>query len=471
MHALNLAQSLMISQWAAADPMVGYKKNIPNGVAEFRFSSVIASTNLLNCLRAEINKEGAGFQVYFETAEEYARVATGSSSRVSFSSRSSTSSSPRSRGGNRHAVQEPNFGKIREGELAITVDLAILPIHPEQVDQHSYIMLFHLKRDMIQRLEFFGRVTAFQFAHHRDNKLIVHVEMDDIAVADKVAKYFQGQQSTFLHVSNPAYDFAAVFHASHWEPSQSPESWIGTEKVHGVTKNDSNRVSKERIRASIDVRTSVMLRDLPNRMSVFEINRLLEWICPGTYDFSYLRIDFENQHNVGYVFVNFLKAEDIIPFLDRVVGHRWQIYNSEKIAQLSYANIQGTECLVERFRNSAVSSQWPPFRPKLWNNIENHSYSHFHPNMEQKMPQVTNIAKFTRSCGNQVAVGLYTPGHRSTGSSRRHHSLSVSDPITPPRRTMMRNDGVADLHNITAAMAAIHLVPAAHPQPYPSPYF
>lgn len=41
-------------------------------------------------------------------------------------------------------------------------------------------------------------------------------------------------------------------------------------------------------------------------------------------------------------------------------------FNSEKRCSLSYANIQGKEALVEKFRNSTVMDEPPSYRPMLF---------------------------------------------------------------------------------------------------------
>lgn len=83
------------------------------------------------------------------------------------------------------------------------------------------------------------------------------------------------------------------------------------------------------------------------------------------YDFMYLRIDFANNCNVGYAFINFEDPLDIVDFANARAGHPWNCFNSEKVAEISYATIQGKDCLVQKFRNSSVMLEHPSFRPKV----------------------------------------------------------------------------------------------------------
>ncbi|EME80576.1 uncharacterized protein MYCFIDRAFT_78275 [Pseudocercospora fijiensis CIRAD86] len=67
------------------------------------------------------------------------------------------------------------------------------------------------------------------------------------------------------------------------------------------------------------------------------------------------RIDFQYNTNVGYAFVNFTDPEAIIDFVNNFVNKEWQVgYHPRKIAQVSYATVQGIDSLIEKFRNSAI---------------------------------------------------------------------------------------------------------------------
>ena len=42
------------------------------------------------------------------------------------------------------------------------------------------------------------------------------------------------------------------------------------------------------------------------------------------------------------------------------------LFQSEKVMQMSYANYQGKDALVDKFRNSAVLNERPEWRPQLF---------------------------------------------------------------------------------------------------------
>ncbi|THV82632.1 hypothetical protein D6D29_04503 [Aureobasidium pullulans] len=80
----------------------------------------------------------------------------------------------------------------------------------------------------------------------------------------------------------------------------------------------------------------------------------------------YLRIDFSTELNVGYAFVNFTHPEHITNFVNAKVGKPWSLYGSTKRCEVSYATIQGIDCLLAKFLNSVIMEEAASCRPKLW---------------------------------------------------------------------------------------------------------
>ncbi|KAJ9612200.1 hypothetical protein H2200_003797 [Cladophialophora chaetospira] len=165
-----------------------------------------------------------------------------------------------------------------------------------------------------------------------------------------------------------------------------------------------NAVDVARIQSGADVRTTIMLRNIPNRVDQAMLKNLLDTTSRGRYDFMYLRIDFANNCNVGYAFVNFIDAQSVIPFVLARAGKRWNCFNSDKVAEVSYATIQGRDCLVQKFRNSSVMLEHPDFRPKLFfaGNVANAG-------QEESFPGPDNHSKMRRSVENAEHVGLFIP--------------------------------------------------------------
>lgn len=56
----------------------------------------------------------------------------------------------------------------------------------------------------------------------------------------------------------------------------------------------------------------------------------------------------------------------VVSFFENRVGKRWKLFNSDKKCSLSYANIQGKETLIKKFKNSQVMEEDDTYRPKLF---------------------------------------------------------------------------------------------------------
>ncbi|KAL8338353.1 hypothetical protein RB598_006967 [Gaeumannomyces tritici] len=183
-----------------------------------------------------------------------------------------------------------------------------------------------------------------------------------------------------------------------------------------------NHVDVNRIRDGIDVRTTIMLRNIPNKVDQAMLKRIVDESSWGKYDFMYLRIDFANDCNVGYAFINFVDPLDIIDFVNARGNQRWNCFKSDKVAEISYATIQGKDCLVQKFRNSSVMLEAAHYRPKLYFTSNGPM-----PEMagdEEQFPEPDNQSKMKRSCENAEHVGLFTPnaGQHFRDEQRRRRS-------------------------------------------------
>lgn len=117
----------------------------------------------------------------------------------------------------------------------------------------------------------------------------------------------------------------------------------------GTSRTGHNFVDIRRIEAGIDVRTTVssndlhrfmfwltflqiMLRNIPNRVTQAQLKEILDQSSFGEFDFMYLRIgksfqpsvsftianillDFANNCNVGYAFINFIDVSSSIWYI------------------------------------------------------------------------------------------------------------------------------------------------------------
>ncbi|XP_019454440.1 PREDICTED: protein MEI2-like 4 isoform X3 [Lupinus angustifolius] len=123
----------------------------------------------------------------------------------------------------------------------------------------------------------------------------------------------------------------------------------------------------DRIKCGEDNRTTLMIKNIPNKYTSKMLLAAIDERHKGTYDFVYLPIDFKNKCNVGYAFINMINPSMIIPFYQVFNGKKWEKFNSEKVALLAYARIQGKEALISHFQNSSLMNEDKRCRPILFN--------------------------------------------------------------------------------------------------------
>ncbi|AQL02818.1 Protein MEI2-like 5 [Zea mays] len=137
-----------------------------------------------------------------------------------------------------------------------------------------------------------------------------------------------------------------------------------------VLQADSKRqyqLDLEKIHRGDDTRTTLMIKNIPNKYTSKMLLAAIDELHRGTYDFFYLPIDFKNKCNVGYAFVNMISPVHIISFYQAFNGKKWEKFNSEKVASLAYARIQGRSALISHFQNSSLMNEDKRCRPILFN--------------------------------------------------------------------------------------------------------
>ncbi|RDX88837.1 Protein terminal ear1, partial [Mucuna pruriens] len=129
-----------------------------------------------------------------------------------------------------------------------------------------------------------------------------------------------------------------------------------------------------------DTRTTVMIKNIPNKYSQKLLLNMLdnhcihcnEQIADGdeqpisSYDFVYLPIDFNNKCNVGYGFVNMTSPEATLRLYKAFHLQHWEVFNSRKICEVTYARVQGLEALKEHFKNSKFPCEMEHYLPVVF---------------------------------------------------------------------------------------------------------
>ncbi|KAL4877640.1 hypothetical protein BJY04DRAFT_209739 [Aspergillus karnatakaensis] len=168
--------------------------------------------------------------------------------------------------------------------------------------------------------------------------------------------------------------------------------------------SNQNAVDVERIRLGLDVRTTIMLRNIPNKIDQTMLKAIVDETSHGKYDFMYLRIVLAMLSSTSRIL---LKRERGVPGIVSTV------------IKLQRSHMQGKDCLVQKFRNSSVMLEHPSFRPKIF-----HTGTGALAGTEDRFPGPDNPSKMRRSIENAEHVGLFAPrvGQQYRDEQRRRRS-------------------------------------------------
>ncbi len=139
--------------------------------------------------------------------------------------------------------------------------------------------------------------------------------------------------------------------------SQIPKKTPFTETK---TEVFDHKINMENILLLKDNRTTLMIRNIPNKYS---LNNLVDEIInynpsfAGKFDYINLPIDYERKLNLGYAFVNFLDPLHIVLFYEAFCGKKWQKYKSDKRIDLNYAEKQGKKDMNNKDENTFFATE------------------------------------------------------------------------------------------------------------------
>jgi hypothetical protein len=97
-----------------------------------------------------------------------------------------------------------------------------------------------------------------------------------------------------------------------------------------------------------------MIRNIPNKYKLSTILEDIDKNFKGKYDLFYLPLDYNNNCNLGFAFINFVDPLHILYFYNVFRGKKWPRFNSEKICELAYAKFQGKKELISHFEKGTV---------------------------------------------------------------------------------------------------------------------
>ncbi|XP_077252667.1 protein terminal ear1-like [Tasmannia lanceolata] len=169
-----------------------------------------------------------------------------------------------------------------------------------------------------------------------------------------------------------------------------------------------------------DSRTTVMIKNLPNKYSQKMLMELLDRHCIywneqiaegdneplSSYDFLYLPVDFRNKCNIGYGFLNLTSPKAACKFYKSFHMKPLDVGNSRKVCEVAYARLQGLDELKEQFKNAKFEYEMDECLPMV-----------FSPPRDGKQltepvlirGHTDNIKKISSSKGKQIDTGDSLP--------------------------------------------------------------
>ena len=128
-----------------------------------------------------------------------------------------------------------------------------------------------------------------------------------------------------------------------------PIKTISDRGVPGLYNLDSpkNIINLDNILKSRDKRTTLIIRNIPNKYTISLLLDELNQNFENKYDIVYLPQDYINNSNLGFGFINFMNHMHLILFYDEFVGKKWNCFNSKKRCQLAYSKYQGKNELMK----------------------------------------------------------------------------------------------------------------------------
>jgi hypothetical protein len=217
---------------------------------------------------------------------------------------------------------------------------------------------------------------------HAQNSAAIHLALSgqhgqqEAATSGGVSGLHGGKTLPYSRIIGGAPSVGAVTRRNHSDPGLGGR--LARNKMNPVAEAERKAhqdrmygLNLNKIASGEDKRTTLMIKNIPNKYTQKMLLALLEERFAGMYpfpfDFFYLPIDFKNKCNVGYAFINMTTPLAIPALVEDFHGKRWPKFNSEKVCQIAYGRIQGKLSLIQHFQNSSLLHEDKRCRPVLFN--------------------------------------------------------------------------------------------------------
>jgi RNA recognition motif 2 len=168
----------------------------------------------------------------------------------------------------------------------------------------------------------------------------------------------QSAQTPVYYHENMGSSWPKISHPSE-QPQVSAKSRMSGRVITKESEKQKQRyvMNIQNILNGKDKRTSLMIRNIPNKYTQVMLTQELDEKHKGLYDIIYLPIDPKNRCNCGYAFINVVHPAIILSLYLEFNGKSWRNFNSEKICELTYGRLQGKDQLLKQLEGSGVMQQ------------------------------------------------------------------------------------------------------------------
>jgi hypothetical protein len=103
-----------------------------------------------------------------------------------------------------------------------------------------------------------------------------------------------------------------------------------------------------------DRRTTIMIKNIPNKFNRAILLSTIDINFKGTYDLFILPTDGNRNKNFGYSFINFTSSYFIPYFYFMFNNKKWSSTNSKKICEITYSKVQGKGNLISYYADKII---------------------------------------------------------------------------------------------------------------------
>lgn len=139
-------------------------------------------------------------------------------------------------------------------------------------------------------------------------------------------------------------------HMGHWHLSSAEP----------LPDHNGFTIHPTRVTSRTDQRTTLIVKNIPTKMTQLRFKAMLCNDFIGKFDFLYVPHDWKTGGSLGYAFVNLNQVEDVLPFYERFHNLKLSNSNSTKVWAVCYARIQGRIELEAHFASRTINRNISP---------------------------------------------------------------------------------------------------------------